>query len=218
MTAVLGDSGALPGHGGCAATEAKAAPPAAAEVALQGWEVAALASDQATCCQPSPCPACSSGTGQGTASSQTVEAEGDQLRRAQRAKGGQTQGSVPSSQLPRYLPHRLLPRSAALRSYVQAEGRRLGKATGAASGGGPPFGHPLKCWERPDSPEPRRDPFTGEVRTQAPKLLFKCWRILAGKVLMSQEKTIGLQEEKRKDLALSCPWAPCVTPLQRAPC
>lgn len=157
---MLGDNGALPGHGGCAATEATVAPPAAAEAALRGWEVAALASDRALAASPLRALLASQERARGgteAASSETVEAEGDQLRGAQRAKCGQTQGRVPSSQLPRYLPHRLLPRSAASRSHVQVEGRRLGKATGAASGGGPPFGHPLKCWERPDSPEPEGD-------------------------------------------------------------
>lgn len=58
------------------------------------------------------------------------------------------------SQLPPYLPHRLLSPSAAWRNHVQVEGRRFGKAIGAASSGGPPFGHPLKCceWAAP-SPE-----------------------------------------------------------------
>lgn len=112
------------------------------------------------------------GGGTETASAEAVEAEGDQLRRDQPGEGGQAQGSVPSSQLPRYMPHRLLLSSTAPRSRVQVEGRRIGKAPGAALGSGPPFAHPLRCWERADSPEPRRGPFTSHVRTQAPKLFL----------------------------------------------
>lgn len=99
VTAVLGDSGDLPGHGGCAATEATAAPPAAAEAALRGWEVAVLASDRALAASPLRALLASQERGRGgteTASSETVEAEGDQLRGAQRAKRGQTQGIVPT--------------------------------------------------------------------------------------------------------------------------
>lgn len=93
MAAVLGDSDALPGHGGCAAPEATAATPAAAEAALRGWEVAAPASGRALAAGPLRALLASQERGRGgteTVSSETVEGEGDQLRGAQRAKGGQT--------------------------------------------------------------------------------------------------------------------------------
>lgn len=90
-TAVLGDSDAVPGHGGRAATEATTAPPAAAEAALRGWEVAAPAGGRALAAGPLRAPLASQergGGGMETALSETVEAEGVQLRGGQRAQVG----------------------------------------------------------------------------------------------------------------------------------
>lgn len=132
VTAVRGAVGTpAPGHGGRAASGAV------------GLGDGSPRRRPGTCCRPALCPAWGRRGHRDGADWGCGSGGGPAPRRpAGRRQAGNLWAVSPRPPLPQHLPASHPPRSAAPGSHVQVGRRCLCRATGAALGGGPPFGHP----------------------------------------------------------------------------